>query len=1241
MLYLRTFGALALLDGERSVLPDQRRRLALLVLLAGSGDRGMSRDKLMAFMWPESSTASSRHALHQLLYYLRRRAHPDLFLGTDPLRLNPQVIGSDIVDFESALAEGEAETAAALYRGPFLDGFFLNDASEFEEWVESERGRLARAYTGVLQRLARAADEQGCATLAIDRWRDLTAAGGLDPRAVLGLMHALAAAGDPAGALREARRYEQLARAQLGETPAPDVLAYARELRSQGAVTPAPLAPEELRGQAEVDGPADAEPAFAGRYRLSGRAIRGGMATVFLATDLRHERRVALKLLHIELADAAGTERFLHEIRLTAQLQHPHILPVFDSGESEGRLWFTTPWIEGESLRARLEREGRLPLAHALAIAHQCLEALGYAHRQGVVHRDVKPENILLQEGGALLADFGIATVVTGAAGQQLTEPGVALGTPRYMSPEHAGGGTLDARSDLFSIGAVLFEMLGGVPYAEVSYSRHQDGDIEALLAAIRPAIPARIIAAVLRALQRDPAARYSSAEAFADALTLDPMEVTQKPRARSRRIAAAVAAAAVLALGTAAAVRWWPASPNLDPDLLLVLPFRVSVTDTALRDLGEGALDLMHAKLQSAENLAMVDPHAVIAAWRAGGYAERPINESDALHLSNVFGAGRVLQGAVVGGRNGILLTATLRERVGARRRVSATVEGPADSLLPLFDRLAAELLVRSAGEDEYRLSDLMTRSLPALRNYLAGQAAYRSGRYDYAVARFLRAVDFDSTFALAGLGFLLAAEYKDVALPERGAPARARRARQTPGKLGVRDQRLLYYLEAQGAATLFEGVALWERAVGELPDRVEAWYELGDELYHWGERLGIPNAAARSALALDRALAIDSAFAPALEHRVPLAVRLRDTAVVRRLGARYLAAYPAAASSHYLRWSIAAALGDSIALAGMRRRFRDYSGGALYQIVTSAQQLVVRLDDADAAIAVLQERVAAPGGPPLNANAFDTDIVRRFYLLNRGHARAAASLPEGKTLEQCGSDCLERSYLPIIQGRAAVYDALYWDGDSAAAARSVRRIAVRLASPGQSADARGDSYSDLCALEHWKLAHLDTSTIRRSLAKLRDRATPIPARGAADADDNILCAATLEVLLGVTEGRPDAQAVARLDSIQVRGVWPFFVYHSLGTLALARARELQGDTSGALAVIRRREYGVNVPPFFTTMLREEGRLAAALGDTAGAIKAYRHYLALRATPDSRLVPAAARVRTELKRLGSASLTL
>ncbi len=190
------------------------------------------------------------------------------------------------------------------------------------------------------------------------------------------------------------------------------------------------------------------------------------MATVYLAHDLKHQREVALKMLDPEVGATLGPERFQREIHLAAGLVHPHIVPVFDSGDASGRLWYVMPYIRGESLRARLEREGRLPVPDALRITREVAEALDYAHRQGVVHRDVKPGNILLAEGQALLADFGIARVVVGAeADHARTATGLTLGTPAYMSPEQAGGeAELDGRSDVYSLGCVLYEMVAGSP---------------------------------------------------------------------------------------------------------------------------------------------------------------------------------------------------------------------------------------------------------------------------------------------------------------------------------------------------------------------------------------------------------------------------------------------------------------------------------------------------------------------------------------------------------------------------------------------------------------------------------------------------------------------------------------------------------------------------------------------------------------------------------------------------------
>ena len=205
--------------------------------------------------------------------------------------------------------------------------------------------------------------------------------------------------------------------------------------------------------------------ALADRYRIERELGAGGMATVYLAHDAKHDRRVAVKVLRPELAAAIGAERFLSEIRTTAGLQHPHVLPLFDSGAAEGLLYYVMPFVEGETLRDRLTRETQLPVADAVRIAGEVAGALDYAHRHGVIHRDIKPENILLHDGAALVADFGIALAASTAGASRMTETGMSLGTPAYMSPEQAmGERAVDARSDIFSLGCVLYEMPAGQP---------------------------------------------------------------------------------------------------------------------------------------------------------------------------------------------------------------------------------------------------------------------------------------------------------------------------------------------------------------------------------------------------------------------------------------------------------------------------------------------------------------------------------------------------------------------------------------------------------------------------------------------------------------------------------------------------------------------------------------------------------------------------------------------------------
>jgi eukaryotic-like serine/threonine-protein kinase len=279
--------------------------------------------------------------------------------------------------------------------------------------------------------------------------------------------------------------------------------------------------------------------ALASTYRIERELGRGGMATVYLAHDLKHDRSVAVKVLRPELAAVLGGERFLHEIRLTAQLQHPHILSLLDSGEAGGFLYYVMPYVEGESLRSRLSREHQLPIEDAVRIAHEAADALDYAHRHGIIHRDIKPENILLTEEHALVADFGIARALSAEAGkgvsgeaERFTETGFSLGTPAYMSPEQAAGErSLDGRTDIYSLGVVLYEMLAGEPphtgpTAQAIMARRLS-EVAPSVVRLRPAVPDSIDAALRRALAPVPADRFARAIDLCRALTLPSAAVT------------------------------------------------------------------------------------------------------------------------------------------------------------------------------------------------------------------------------------------------------------------------------------------------------------------------------------------------------------------------------------------------------------------------------------------------------------------------------------------------------------------------------------------------------------------------------------------------------------------------------------------------------------------------------------------------------------------------------------------
>jgi serine/threonine-protein kinase len=950
------------------------------------------------------------------------------------------------------------------------------------------------------------------------------------------------------------------------------------------------------------------------------------MAIVFLATDLKHHRRVAIKVLKPELATALGADRFLREIEIASSLNHPHILPLFDSGEADGLLYFVAPFIEGQSLRDRLNAEHQLPVEEAVELTRQVAAALAYAHGRGLLHRDIKPENILLAQGEAVVADFGIARAVEEAAERRLTQTGIVIGTPAYMSPEQGTGTPVDARSDLYSLACVLYELLAGQPpftspTAHALLAQHSLDQVPSIRAA-RPAVPPALEAVIGRALAKLPADRFQSVAEFSaalaaavrtPALTAPPAQ----PRGLRRALPAGLALAALAGLAVWSWHRYTSAGrPRLDPQLILVLPFQIGgAVDTTLVS-PEGMVDLVATRLAGEAGARAVYPGSAVRAWlRAGGTRSRDMPVATALQVARELGAGQVLLGRAFGAPERLELSGSL-VGVGRGETVAAArVSGSSDSLLALLDQLLAKILLQTAGPGQRRLEQLTTDRLPALRAYLGGLEKYRRGQYREAARLFNQALEEDSAFALAGLA-LAAAENAvgRVGERERGvAIAWAHRAR-----LSSADRLFLAALVGPrypSQSSLAEVLAAWERAVDSLPDRWEVWYELADMLFHYGTFLGKPEPLQRAATAFQKVLEADSAFAPALEHLVDLAISAGDTSAVRRLGTRYLAVDSSGDHADYVRWRMAVALGDSVLHQQVRQNFSGMDAELLDRIVGTAQLDGLGLNDAAAASAALFSQPRSEG------DLFVAAVLTRNLLLNRGRPRAAAAV----RVDQATS-------LPF-EALFSVIEALYWDGDSALASAAARERARFADAPIAAGAAPDPSQAlDLCTVSLWRMAQGQHITLDEAVKKLRRIRAPLDNYATASSP---ICAAILEAQLAEARRRPEAAAaVERLDSLMLSGPTqnPYLVL--AGNLTVARLRLASGDRTGALAATRRRiNFYINVAGL-STLLRMEGQLAAAVGDTAGAIRAYRHYLALRTDPEPVLQPAVRQVRTALQAL-------
>jgi len=664
--------------------------------------------------------------------------------------------------------------------------------------------------------------------------------------------------------------------------------------------------------------------ALGDRYRIEGELGAGGMATVYLAEDLKHDRKVALKVLKPEVTAALGAERFIQEIKTTASLRHPHILPLFDSGEAGGFLFYVMPLVDGESLRDRLAREGQIPIDEALAIAREVADGLAYAHEAGVVHRDIKPANILLSGNHAAIADFGIARGLEAAGGAHLTQTGSVIGTPTYMSPEQAAAGSsIDGRSDVYSLGCVLYEMLAGEPPFVGStpvaiLAKKATGQVPEVRV-LRDAVPRWLEAVVKRALARAPADRFPDARAFATALSGPGAPLDARGRGRTIRVTwgHGLATAAIVSLLVAGV--WGlrrpgsggPVARTGDPNAIAVLPFAVR-GGTEFEYLREGMVDLLSTKLDGVGGLRLVDPQAMLATYSGGSDGEP--SDEEVSRTSTRLGVGRVIQGTVLPSGGQLLIRASVRDPRGLSR-IEASAQGPEDDLFGLVDRLVSELVASGITGPEARYSDLgelTTRSNEALRLYLDGVRNFRQGRgMQETLALLRRAVALDSTFALAAYWAGYVAEFDD--LP---ATADFQLATRHGERLSPRAKMRLEAALAGSEGRHADAIALYRGLVERYPDDVAGWFQLAEQLAHTGHFVGQTAASARPAY--ERAVELEPALAPAYLHLALTAGMEGDTSALGPWAARLDSVGADPVWPAIVRMTSAGLRGDTVLLDG-----------------------------------------------------------------------------------------------------------------------------------------------------------------------------------------------------------------------------------------------------------------------------------------------------------------------------------
>jgi eukaryotic-like serine/threonine-protein kinase len=963
--------------------------------------------------------------------------------------------------------------------------------------------------------------------------------------------------------------------------------------------------------------------ALADRYPIERELGRGGMATVYLARDLRHGRRVAVKVLHPSLAAGLGTERFLREVRIAAGLQHPHILPVHDSGEAAGQLYYVMPFVEGETLRARLDRSGPLPVNESVRLAREVLDALGHAHRHEVVHRDIKPENILLSDGHALVADFGIAKALLAAGDERLTETGWGMGTPPYMSPEQIGGGTVDGRSDLYGLGCMLQEMLTGEPpftgrTAQELFAQHVR-DPPPPVRTRRPEVPAAVERAIRRSLAKAPERRFATAAEFATALAQGPAPLSPwKPKQRRWTLVAAVLGIAAILTIAIRIIR--PPSVSLDSNLLAIVPF--DARDAAGQRFGEDLVDYLARSLDGAGPIRTVSPSRYLRSWRG------PSDPALVQTLAVRMGAGLIVFGtASRAGRDSELLRGSIFDAVTGRVAEEFEVRGDTLRFDALADSAAVGFL-RALGRNRavgaVRQQPFGHASVSALKAFLRGQQFYRRSQWDSALVKYDLAITLDSGFALPYYYLAQALSWGPTNSGRFREPEYYQlRAASLNHGLSERDSTLILtdslWLSASDTGLLLVRrrlLTVLEQASRSYPGDPEVWYALGEARLHLGQ--GAYNSTADPLAAFDRAIVLDSGFTPAYEHTLQIAMLLGQPERALQYARASLAHQATAAVAGPVHLS--ALLLDPATAGSEVTRAAEDSAAAVTLLRTCLEDLFTWPDSAETAVRLARRlgegRASLEGAPPMLHDPPTQHELLASALAFRGHFREAARASPGPG--GAGFNWFEPGALS--------FDALALFG--AAPEQVAARWYARLLDPkALTRPLAADLPQAPDALAWWN-TKADTASLRRIEWLTR------PERGAGSLEQVHRARVAAEAAAYLALIRGDSAAALRT----LLSIPDSACFTSCGFMRITQATLLgrAGRDREALAALDRWLPSAAPSPLFVIGTLERGRIAERVGNRAIAIQAYQYVVDVWRHADPELNGYVGEARASLKRLSA-----